>query len=184
MKLKSLLVILLAFVLMSASDSCEGNSTAKEEQKRTEANQEKLNKVQPAPRVEWSLERDNLINRFKLMNDRAVTMYMYVFIEGVGTPIGYYIVNKVSSVNSQLTNPGQIVRRTTGGEGYVLDSPAEDGSYGTNGDAIFGFTPDGLYMEHNMKYIVATAPLKFQNVPMIGEISINVSNKLKQQLKK
>jgi len=187
MKLKSLLFILLAFVLMSASDSCEGgNSTAKEEQRRTEANQEKLNNVQPAPRVEWSLERDNLINRFKLMNDRAVTMYMYVFIEGVGTPIGYYIVNKVSSVNSQLTNPNQVVDASGSGGGYdrfVLESPAEDGSYGTNGDAIFGFTPDGLYMEHNMKYIVATAPLKFNNVPMIGEISVSVSNKLKKQLK-
>lgn len=180
MKLKILLMILLAFILMSATDSCQNNSTATQEQAKTEANQEKLNSVQPAPRVEWSLERDNLINRFKLMNDRAVIMYMYVFIEGVGTPIGYYIVNKVSSVNSQLTNPGQIVYKSSGSsQSHVLDSPAEDGSYGTNGDAIFGFTPDGLYMEHNMKYIVATAPLKFKDVPMIGKISVSISKKLK-----
>lgn len=180
-------LFIFASFLMSA-DGCnlEGdrNNTAKVEQRRTEANQERLNKVQPAPVVDWSLERDNLSKRFKLMNDRSVTMYMYVFIEGVGTPIGYYIVNKVSSVNSQLTNPAQLVNGdgTGGTQDYVLPSPAEDGSYGTNGDAIFGFTPDGLYMEHNMKYIVATAPLKFQNVPMIGEVSIDVSKKLQDQL--
>ncbi len=183
---KFLSLVFIAFLLMSATN-CENknpNTSAKEEQARTEKNQQRLNKVQPAPKVDWSLERDNLIHRFKLMNDRTVTMYMYVFIEGVGTPIGYYIVNKVSSVNSQLTNPEQIVLQT-GTSHYsrhVLASPAEDGSYGTNGDAIFGFTPDGLYMEHNMKYIVATAPLKFKNVPMIGEISIDISKQLKSKL--
>ena len=43
----------------------------------------------------------------------------------------------------------------------VLPSPAEDGSYGTNGDAIFGFTPEGIYVETNMKYITSTVPLNF-----------------------
>ena len=180
------MVVMLTFSLTSCDwFSGNGNKTAKEEQERTEANQSVLNSKQPAPRVNWSLERDNLINRFKLMNDRTVTMYMYVFIEGVGTPIGYYIVNKVSSVNSQLTNPNQVVYTGAGTQGYSYDvvaSPAEDGSYGTNGDAIFGFTPDGLYMEHNMKYIVATAPLKFKDVPMIGEISVDISSKLKSKL--
>ncbi|QQV91422.1 hypothetical protein M1M25_gp099 [Tenacibaculum phage Gundel_1] len=193
--MKNLFRVLSAVLLMGflmSAEGCEGqrssknNNSAKQEQVRTEKNQQQLNRKQPAPNVSWSLERDNLINRFKLMNDRTVSMYMYVFIEGVGTPIGYYIVNKVSSVNSQLTNPNQLVRGDLGSHygDFVLDSPAEDGSYGTNGDAIFGFTPDGLYMEHNMKYIVATAPLKFKNVPMIGEISIDISKNLKRQLGK
>lgn len=179
------MVLALGVVLISCGGN--DNKTAKQEQERTEANQTVLNSKQPAPRVNWSLERDNLIKRAMLMNDRGVTMYMYVFIEGVGTPIGYYIVNKVSSVNSQLTNPEQVIYSGSATTHYsyeVLSSPAEDGSYGTNGDAIFGFTPDGLYMEHNMKYIVATAPLKFKDVPMIGEINIDVSKKLKEQLGK
>lgn len=166
--------------LLMVFSSCYESKTAEQEQMRTEENQTVLNQVQPAPKLDWSLERDNLTKRFHLMNDRTVTMYMYVFIEGVGTPIGYYIVNKVSSVNSQLTNPMQIMRMYAGDP--VLPSPAEDGSYGTNGDGIFGFTPDGLYIEHNMKYIVATAPMAFKNVPMIGEISVDVSKRLKAKL--
>ena len=132
------------FIFTSCNDSDTNNETAEAEQKHTEENQARLNVVQPAPDVTWSLERDNLIKRFKLQNDRSVMMYMYVFIEGVGTPIGYYLVNKVSSVNSQLTNPEQLKAdrwSNGGGYGVTLPSPAEDGSYGTNGDAIFGFTP-------------------------------------------
>lgn len=187
--LRFVMLIMFAGVMMSAEGCVQAskNTSAKDEQLKTEKNQQQLNRKQPAPTVSWSLERDNLIKRFKLMNDRSVVMYMYVFIEGVGTPIGYYLVNKVSSVNSQLTNPQQIVdagRFNSSHYFHVLDSPAEDGSYGTNGDAIFGFTPDNLYMEHNMKYIVSTAPLMFKDVPMIGKISVEVSKKLGDQLNK
>lgn len=142
------------------------NSSAKDEQAHTETNQQALNTIQPPPTITWSLERDNLIKRFKLQNDRAVMFFMYVFIEGISDPIGYYQVNKVSSVNSQLTNTEQVI---TGqwGSGYhnefVVPSPAEDGSYGTNGDGVFGFTPENIYVEHNMKYIVSTVPLSFKN---------------------
>ena len=85
--------------------------------------------------------------------------YMYVFIEGVADPIGYYQVNKVSSVNSQLTNTSQIV--WSHNTAQRSPSPAEDGSYGTNGDGVFGFTPEDIYIETNMKYITSTVPLNF-----------------------
>jgi hypothetical protein len=104
---------------------------------------------------------------------------MYVFIEGFSSPIGYYQVNKVSSVNSQLTNTEQIVIAGRG-EGdvvntpVILPSPAEDGSYGTNGDAVFGFTPEQIYIEHNMKYMVSTVPLSFRD-PVNKLTIINVA---------
>lgn len=159
-----LLVLLLTVSMVSCEVSTRPNNvSAKDEQAHTEVNQRNLNSVQPPPTITWSLERDNLIKRFKLQNDRAVSFYMYVFIEGVSEPIGYYQVNKVSSVNSQLTNPEQTVQ-VDDHNGYttlVLPSPAEDGSYGSNGDAIFGFTPEDIYIETNMKYITATVPLTF-----------------------
>lgn len=153
-------------VALAATVACTEikNKTAIEEQARTEANQRGLLATQPPPTLSWSMERDNLIKRFKLMNDRAVSFYMYVFIEGVGDPVGYYLVNKISSVDSQLTNPEQIVVNCDGGTGcshQVLPSPAEDGSYGTNGAGVFGFTPEDAYIEHNMKYITSTIPLTF-----------------------
>lgn len=113
---------------------------------------------------------------------------MYVFIEGVQDPIGYYQVNKVSSVNSQLTNDMQVVAVPMTGGGYtyqVLPSPAEDGSYGTNGDGVFGFTPDDIYIEHNMKYIVSTVPLSFTKpVNRLTVISVETENQLKTLMDK
>lgn len=159
--MKLVYALLLGMFLVSCGTK---NDTALVEQKMTEVNQQNLNTVQPPPKISWSLERDNLIKRFKLQNDRSVLFYMYIFIEGVADPIGYYQVNKVSSVNSQLTNTEQIVYpHTISSGGYVLSSPAEDGSYGTNGDAVFGFTPEEIYIEHNMKYVVSTVPLSFRN---------------------
>jgi hypothetical protein len=189
--MKKLLFLLLPmmFVLLT-SESCEGerrpaNVSALDEQAHTEQNQRKLNSVQPAPEISWSLERDNLIKRFKLQNDRSVVFFMYIFIEGVADPIGYYQVNKVSSVNSQLTNPMQVVHG--GSSTYyweeVLPSPAEDGSYGTNGDAVFGFTPEEIYIEHNLKYIAATVPLTFQRpVNRLAIINVKTAKELKEMM--
>jgi len=102
---------------------------------------------------------------------------MYVFIEGVALPIGYYQVNKVSSVNSQLTNPEQIIsgslqNNLPAGTAISIPSPSEDGSYGTNGDAVFGFTPEDIYIETNMKYITSTVPLNFATqIPKLAIIT-------------
>lgn len=125
---KLLSVIFVAVLLISCKERVD-NKTASQEQALTEVNQANLLQVQPPPRITWSLERDNLIKRFKLQNDRSVMFYMYVFIEGISDPVGYYQVNKVSSVNSQLTNTEQIVddpyKYQSGGQ--VVSSPAEDG---------------------------------------------------------
>ena len=185
------LVMVFAFVTLLMAAACDddrpSNKSAKDEQAHTELNQQNLNKVQPAPRITWSLERDNLIKRFKLQNDRTVMFYMYIFNEGVSAPIGYYQVNKVSSVNSQLTNTEQIVRVDDHG-GYssaILPSPAEDGSYGTNGDAVFGFTPEEIYIEHNMHYIVATVPLHFtQPVNKLAIVDVATQEQLKTLMAK
>jgi hypothetical protein len=194
--MKKIFKLLFAFTFASLlmASSCESqpeNISAIDEQARTEKNQRDLNSIQPAPKISWSLERDNLIKRFKLQNDRSVMFYMYIFIEGVSQPIGYYQVNKVSSVNSQLTNTEQIVTYTdphTSSDGWsheILPSPAEDGSYGTNGDAVFGFTPEEIYLEHNMHYIVATVPLHFQQpVNKLTIINVETEKQLKDMMAK
>jgi hypothetical protein len=188
MKTISKLLVALTFLLTITISCKEGgvqNKSALLEQEHTEQNQTNLNKLQPAPTITWSLERDNLIKRFRLQNDRSVMFYMYVFIEGVSQPIGYYQVNKVSSVNSQLTNPEQIIKNSgyESGQYSVISSPAEDGSYGTNGDAVFGFTPEEIYLEHNMHYIVATVPLHFQQpVNKLTVINVETEKQLKDMM--
>lgn len=188
---KLLLVFLpLVFILLT-SESCDDrplNTTALDEQAKTEINQKDLNALQPAPKISWSLERDNLIKRFKLQNDRSISFYMYVFVEGVSDPIGYYQVNKISSVNSQLTNTEQVVNDPNGdysAGSVTLPSPAEDGSYGTNGDAVFGFTPEEIYIEHNMHYMVSTVPLSFTKpVNRLTIINVKTAAELKAMMAK
>jgi hypothetical protein len=190
---KNLIIIAMAaFFILGADGSCRDdritkNTSALDEQAQTEKNQRNLFTKQPPPRLDWSLERDNLINRFKLQNDRALSFFMYVFIEGVAQPVGYYQINKVSSVDSQLTNTQQIVS-VYGGSSYqtqVLPSPAEDGSYGTNGNGVFGFTPEGVYVEHNMHYIVSTIPLTFaQPVIRLAVIKTDEAKTLLEASKK
>jgi hypothetical protein len=189
--MKQLFAILLLMFMVTSCDDRPNNATALDEQARTEQNQRDLNAIQPAPKISWSLERDNLIKRFKLQNDRSISFYMYVFVEGVSDPIGYYQVNKVSSVNSQLTNPDQIISSYGGdnnlpsGTAIVLPSPAEDGSYGTNGDAVFGFTPEDIYIEHNMHYIVSTVPLSFTKpVNRLTVINVQTAAQLKTMMDK
>lgn len=184
---KLLSVLFVALLLISCKEQRISNTSAKDEQAQTEVNQQGLNSKQPAPRITWSLERDNLIKRFKLQNDRTIVFYMYLFIEGFSEPIGYYQVNKVSSVNSQLTNTMQIVHDPYAYQsgGQLLPSPAEDGSYGTNGDAVFGFTPEEIYIEHNMKYVVSTVPLHFQKpVNKLTIINVETEKQLKTMMDK
>lgn len=160
--MKKIILALFTIVALSSCENRTRNTSAKDEQEHTELNQRTLLINQPLPTIEWSMERDNLIKLKKLQNDRTINFFMYVFIEGIADPIGYYQVNKVSSVNSQLSNPQQIVKNSSYEKGYsVLESPSEDGSYGTNGDAVFGFTPEDICIETNMKFICATVPLNF-----------------------
>ncbi len=189
--MKKLLFLLpLSCLLMAVKcDAPKENKTATHEQALTEENQAGLLANQPPPRITWSLERDNLIKRFKLENDRSVIFYMYVFIEGSSQPIGYYQVNKISSVNSQLTNPSQLVSDPNAyqsvEQSLVIESPAEDGSYGSNGDGVFGFTPEEIYIEHNMKYIASSVPLHFQHpVNNLALINVQTENQLKLLMQK
>jgi len=164
------------------------NTSALDEQAHTETNQRDLMKKQPPPTITWSLERDNLTKRFKLQNDRGVMFYMYVFVEGVAQPVGYYQVNKVSSVNSQLTNTMQIIsgvgieNNLPAEAAVTIPSPAEDGSYGTNGEGVFGFTPDDVYIETDMHYIVATVPLTFKEP--VNRLAVITGDDMKAILEK
>ncbi len=171
------------FFVTTAENCSDSNKTAIREQEETEINQNQLFTTQPPPKLSWSLERDNLIRRLKLQNDRTVNFYMYVFIEGVAQPIGYYQINKVSSVDSQLTNTEQTLLPCNGCTRVTLPSPSEDGSYGTNGDAVFGFTPEQIYLQTNMHYIVSTVPLNFKDVPQLAVINSDLARQLLEKSK-
>lgn len=142
------------------------------EMRRTEDNQAKLVKLQPATLLDWSLERDNLNRKNQLWNNPNKIGYVYLF-SPMGAPIGYYVIKgKVSSVNSLLTAPSQIVtdpinRKSSGyHDSMTVESPDLDGSYGTNGDAIFFFTTDGKYVQTPLPFLLSDAPIAI-NAPVL-----------------
>lgn len=144
--------------------------------KMTEKNQRGLVRAQPPFTMESSLERANLIRRYQYLNDRNNVHHVYL-MSNDGKVIAYFVAQgKVSSVNSKLTNDVQVVqgqacRGAQRGSGHYddpgnchfrVESPQMDGSYGTNGAAIFFFTTDGEYVEYNGKYVVSEQPLNIQ----------------------
>ena len=122
--------------------------------------------------LNWILEREQLIKRTNLWNDESKISYIYLV--SYGKVMSFHAIKgKVSSVNSMLTNPEQVVgtcndgNMTTNCTSLIASAPAEDGSYGSNGDAVFFFTTDGVYIEWNGEYMLADQPLKLSTPPVI-----------------
>ena len=161
MRMRKLIVaICLVGVFSLGNSGCE-RSTSATEQRITERNQKVLLANQPPVSLEWSLERKNINRRTTLWNDANKVSYIYLV--SFGKVMAFYsIKGKVSSVNSQITNPMQ-----RGYNGNPMPSPAEDGSYGTNGDGVFFFTTDGTYVEWAGEYMLADKPLKLSTPPAL-----------------
>lgn len=166
--------VLIGTVFLAGCSDATTPSTVTQEQGHTKENQQRLIKAQPPVSLDWSLERENINKRTSLWNDANKVSYIYLV--SYGKVMAFYTIKgKVSSVNSQVTNVEQIVRdpyayyQNEGG--IVMPSPSEDGSYGTNGDAIFFFTTDGAYIEWAGDYMLADQPLKLTTQPeLIREI--------------
>jgi len=139
------------------------------EQLMTEASQSNFNKNQPPKQLQWSLERDNLNKRNARWNDPNKVSYIYL-LSDTGIIISYFpIKGKVSSVNSKLTTNQQVIKAgyyRESGMG-VVESPSMDGSYGSNGDAVFFFLTDGTYMEWAGQYLLCDNYIRLAQKPIL-----------------
>lgn len=140
----------------------------------------KLSKNQPTPSdLDYSLERYNLIRRAYWVNgqrEKAISLpcsvtkplgYIVLITES-GAILGSFVVDgKVSSLNSYLTPDSEYYEVIFGGE--YTDSyynkwiPDVDGSYGSNDNGIFFFTPDGKYIEWTGTYLYSDIPFIVDN---------------------
>lgn len=136
---------------------------------RTEQSQLNFNHNQPAEIIEWSLEREQLNEKILRWNDPNKISYITLF-DNTGGIRGYFTIKgKVSSVNSKLTNTSQLIYFYSGNAASV-ESPDMDGSYGSNGDAIFFFLTDGTYMEYTGDYLVSDNPVVLNTQPAMTYI--------------
>ena len=158
---------------MSGSKQMNYNeNTIGKEAKMTEQNQTRLLEKQPPTQVEYSNERQNLDKRNTEWNNPNKLGYVYT-LSTTGTIISFYTIKgKVSSVNSMLTTNTQLVKDpnhyASSSEGSLsMESPNLDGSYGTNGDGIFFYTTEGVYVEWNGYYQLSSEPLKMSTKPIL-----------------
>lgn len=174
--MKSFLIIAaMPIVMLAQANGCNGQKehapkSIQKELAKTEAQQNVHLKTTPPPTIQTSQERKNLIERLKRFNTDSKVSYIYLV--NYGKVMAFYTVKgKVSSVNSLLTQPSQPVwerrRHGDGGSiaGVTIPSPDLDGSYGSNGDAIFFFTTDGAYVEWRGDYMLCDKPLKLSTPP-------------------
>lgn len=103
-----------------------------------------------------SLELQNLkAKRDREENPNAIR---YVYLMNYGNIVGYYVAKgKVSSSGSQIGPETEIING--GGNGNVVDSAQDDGSYGAGDPGIFFFTADGVMVETSLDYVVSDQPL-------------------------
>lgn len=137
--------------------------------------------------INYSLERYNLIRRTYWVNgqrERANTLvcevekplgYIALFLEN-GACAGKFIVDgKITSLNSYLTPDSEYYEKNTSYSSASNSNiksvdkysnkwlPDVDGSYGSNDNGIFFFTPDGKYIEWTGTYLYSDIPFEVKD---------------------
>lgn len=176
-------LLISAMVVMGIFVGCDLDATAstptlsdnlKQGSEKIAQNQTTLEQRQPAPKVDFSNERANLIRKVTTFNDPNKLGYIYLLSDN-GQPISFFVVKgKISNLSSYLVPDEQIVSDPyfyNGGsgsthQGLVIQSPDIDGSYGTNGSGIFFYEPDATYHEWNGKYFYSDKPYKMSQQPL------------------
>lgn len=173
---KLLLIIPFALLLVG----CEAqNTTYGKETQQLNANQNKLSQAVPIPQLSTSQERLNIKRRAELFDQENKVSYIYLV--NYGKVMAFYTVKgKVSSLRSYMT-PQEKVVTSKGNDcsqyesgctnGYIVQAPDVDGSYGENVDGVFFFTTEGIYVEWKGDYMMADQPLKLTTQPeLVREI--------------
>ncbi|MFA6445756.1 MAG: hypothetical protein WCW14_00710 [Candidatus Paceibacterota bacterium] len=159
-------VLVVLSVIVSGCDLDQPTS-AQIEMAQNEDNQQRLIKAIPAPKLQTSLERKNLVRRLERINREEMVSYVYLI--SYGKVMAYHVIRgKVSSLNSYLTAMERVERfgSTTSTIQYIpMEAPDQDGSYGKNADGIFFFTTEDAYVEWKGDYQWSDQPFKLSQPP-------------------
>jgi hypothetical protein len=180
--MRKILVIFMCLVLIIGLVGCEletptsTTSSFEEASKVNEENASNIIKNDTLPKVTKSLERENIKRRVEFINQPDKIGYLYLLSDNGQLIKEVQVLGKVSSLNSYLTPMEDIqwFRSIDLGEGYgdlpvVTSAPDIDGTYGSNTDGIFWFTPDGVYQEWNMGYFYSAERMTFTTKPLLIE---------------
>jgi hypothetical protein len=154
------LLVIMCMFIMGNTSGCESEtpvsetSSFQEASKTNEANASNIIKNDTLPTVTKSLERENIKRRIEFINQPDRIGYLYLLTENGQLIREIQVLGKVSSLNSYLTPmediqwfKGTDVGDSWGDVPIVTSAPDLDGTYGSNAEGIFWFTPDGVYQE-------------------------------------
>ena len=170
-------ILILTLVTLTGCTEVASNNTKKDVEATLNMGNT-LAENQPTPTdIDYSLGRYNLIRRTDWVNgqrEKANTLvceiekplgYIALFLEN-GACAGKFIVDgKISSLNSFLTPDSEYYELLYGGT-YTKENkwlPDVDGSYGSNDNGIFFFTPDGKYVEWSGTYLYSDIPFEVKD---------------------
>jgi predicted small lipoprotein YifL len=129
------------------------------------------------PKVERSLERENIKRRIEFINQPDRIGYLYCFADNGTLVREVQVKGKVSSLNSYLTPMEQVewynnidLGEYTGSVPVVVQSPDLDGTYGENAEGVFWFDANGIYQEWNGYYFYSATRLSWTTEPILMEI--------------
>lgn len=121
----------------------------------------------PASDLKSPLDRKNLADRLRRNNNPNAISYLYV-LSNTGNPIGYFVLKgKLTSTESSLLPTDSIID-ACGNSTYcpeVVQGVGDDGTYGQNENAVFGFTAQGVMVTiRSENWFQSDAPIAL-NVP-------------------
>lgn len=124
----------------------------------------KRKEAQGTSQIKNSLEKQNAEKKRDKEEDPNAVRYVYLI--NYGNIMGYYVAQgKISSSSSQVGPESEVIKYY--GEGFILDSAKDDGTYGPGDPGIFFFTTDGMMVETSMDYVVTDRPIEL-NAPKLG----------------
>ena len=179
--LSIILVIVMLFTLSICLVGCDIDTTttsngSEQDVANTKGAANTIQANQPTPTdIDYSLERYNLIRRAYWVNgqrEKANALPCevekplgYIVLFAGNTVVGNFVVDgKVSSLNSFLTPDSEYYEADT--TSYVDNNEwlaDVDGSYGSNDNGIFFFTPDGKYLEWSGEYLYSDIPFEVES---------------------
>lgn len=122
--------------------------------------------------VQYKLACQSIVRRYQYLNDSNKYGYFYGFVQGVDHPIIEYVVQgSVFPTSDLVSNPNYQEACNSAGTGacsVVLDKQQPDGTYGTNGNGMFGWRADGAYFEWDGPYAYSETPLSFTGQKVVG----------------
>lgn len=149
----------------STDDSASGKAAKSEEAISGDTANRSL-AVVGKPDVKAFAEKANLKRRYEALDSPTATGYVYLINYGL-IFAEMRVKGKVSSMNSQFTNPERY--RGCGTDcGVTLPQQEPDGSYGANPEGIFFWTTDGIYKEWTGDYLYSKERLDLRQPPQVS----------------